>query len=214
MRRRESGYALLVVLLLGALVLLSLSVAVPRLLTQGQREKEEELIFRGEQYKRAIGLFFKKIGRYPNSIEELLETNDLAFLRRAWPDPMTEEGEWHFIRVGPNGELIGSVREVLPGEGAGEQTDDEDQEDQPATEDFSGDVQALPIAGVASRSRERSIKIYDGYDHYYQWEFIYDPIEEAAGGQPVATGSPQSADDEPSESSDTSEAQPSQPNPR
>src|SRR3990167_7585385 len=53
MRRRESGYALLVVILLAALVLIALSAVVPQVLTQGQREKEEELVFRGGQIGRA-----------------------------------------------------------------------------------------------------------------------------------------------------------------
>lgn len=169
-RRGEAGYALLMVLLLAALVLLSLSTAVPRLLTQGKREKEAELIFRGEQYRRAIGLFYKKVGRYPNSVEELLETNDRAFLRRAWPDPMTPGGEWRLIRVGAGGGFIGSVHSGR-----------EDQEGEQGRE-LVGDLESLPIAGVASRSPERSIRVYEGYESYEEWEFIYDPAKEAAEG--------------------------------
>ncbi len=111
---------------------------------------------------------------------------------------MTEDGKWRFIRVGPSGEFIGSVHEVLPG--AGGEEDAEDGEE--PGEEFSGDVESLPLAGVASRSREPSIKIYEGYDHYYQWEFVYDPVEEAAGGQPAGPGSPE----EPEESSDSEES--------
>ncbi|MFQ5723426.1 MAG: hypothetical protein ACE5G6_02950 [Terriglobia bacterium] len=170
-RRGEAGLALLVVLLLAALLLISLSAAVPRVLTQGRREKEAELIFRGEQYRRAIGFFYKQFGRYPNSMEELLETNDRAFLRREWPDPMTPEGEWRLIRVGPNGKFIGSVHR------GGK--DEEGKE-----EEFAGNIEDLPIAGVASTSREYAIRVYDGYQYYYEWEFIYDPQAEALEGLP------------------------------
>ncbi|MEE9235900.1 MAG: hypothetical protein V3U28_10725 [Candidatus Acidoferrales bacterium] len=170
-RRGEAGFALLAVLLLAALLLISLSAAVPRVLTQGRREKETELIFRGEQYRRAIGFFYKQFGRYPNSMEELLETNDRAFLRREWPDPMTLEGEWRLIRAAPNGEFIGSVHRG--------RKDEESEEEQ-----FEGDIEDLPIAGVASRSREYAIRVYDGYQYYNEWEFIFDPLTEAIEGLP------------------------------
>ncbi|HEX2251775.1 MAG TPA: hypothetical protein VHQ65_00740, partial [Thermoanaerobaculia bacterium] len=38
-----------------------------------QREKEEELIFRGLQYAEAIRVFQRKFGRYPTRLEELIE---------------------------------------------------------------------------------------------------------------------------------------------
>lgn len=213
MRQRESGYALLVVLLMAALVLISLSAAVPRLLTQGQREKEEELIFRGEQYRRAIGLFYKKYGRFPRSIDELLETNDRAFLRRPFPDPMTRDGEWRWIRVGPSGELIGSVNEHPPlgrpessPESSAESSETAETPEIPATPPdsiggSSGDPSSYPIAGVASRSTARAIKVYQDYTRYHEWEFIYDPVQEAAATRAVVPGSAPPADsDEPASS--------------
>ena len=197
MRRRESGYALLVVLLLAALVLIALSAVAPRVLTQGQREKEEELAFRGEQYRRAIGVFYKKFGRYPNSIDELLRTNDRSFLRREYRDPMTPDGKWRFIRVGPSGEFIGAHTRPSnknPGEGdGGDGGEEETPEEPPAGGTGGGDNESLPLAGVASRSPARSIRIYQGQERYDRWEFIYDPAQEAPGGgqgQPRAPGGP------------------------
>lgn len=180
MRRGEAGYGLLVVLLLLALVLVALSTAVPRLLTQGQREREEELVFRGQQYRRSVGLFYKKYGRYPRSVDDLLRFNDRSFLRRAFPDPMTPEGKWRLIRVGPGGEFLGSVnRPRLPGVPAAPQA---------APREFPEGPSTYPLAGVASRSLLPSIRVYRGYGHYYQWEFIYDPAEEAARLRPVPSG--------------------------
>jgi len=190
MRRRESGYALLVVILLAALVLIALSAVVPQVLTQGQREKEEELVFRGEQYRRAIGVFYKKFGRYPNSVEELLRTNERSFLRREFRDPMTPEGKWRFIRVGPNGEFIGahgrrpSKKPGEEDEGGDEGDGEEETEEPPAGGPAEGDNESLPLAGVASRSSARSIRIYQGEERYDFWEFIYDPAQDVgAGGQ-------------------------------
>lgn len=198
MKNRQKGYALLVILLLGALVLISLSVIVPRIFTQGQREKEVELIFRGEQYQRAIGLFHRKFGRFPLKVEELLETNNLSFLRKEFPDPMTSDGKWRLIRVGPSGELIGSVNEravfTLQPSGAQNQAGTGQATEQPGTSTGGSttmgpsEPEGYPIAGVASRSTARSIRIYESYNHYNEWEFIYNPVRAAVAGQP---GTPQ-----------------------
>ncbi|MFQ5662562.1 MAG: hypothetical protein ACE5HL_01865 [Terriglobia bacterium] len=200
MRNPQSGYALLIVLLMAALVLLSLSTAVPRLLTQGQREKEEELIFRGEQYRRAIGLFYKKYGGFPRSIEDLLETNERAFLRRRFPDPMRRNGEWRLIRVGPSGELIGTVNQRSPFEqpesasGSEEETSEPTETRPDAGGALSSGPGSYPIIGVASRSTARAIRVYQGYTRYNEWEFIYDPTQEALGALPGAPGRTQPAD--------------------
>lgn len=181
MRRGQSGYALLVVLLLLALVLVALSTAVPRFLTQGQRDKEEELIFRGRQYRRAVGLFYKKYGRYPRSTDDLLRFNDRSFLRRAFPDPMTPEGKWRTIRVGPGGEFIGSVnRPRLMGSSPATPP--------PSPGRFTEGPSTYPLAGVASRSLVPSIRVYQGHSYYYQWEFIYNPTEDARGLSPARPG--------------------------
>jgi len=210
-KSRQSGYALIVILLLAALVLIGLSAAVPRLLTQGQREKEEELIFRGEQYKRAIGRYYKTFGRYPMKIEDLLETNQRAYLRREFRDPMTRSGKWRLIRVGPLGELIGSVHERKPlgqpsgttsptqgqqppGGGSGSTSPPPSRSAGPTSRAGSGsssDSSSYPIAGVASTSTARSIRLYESYDTYNQWEFIYDPVAEALANRPLVPGQPQ-----------------------
>jgi type II secretory pathway pseudopilin PulG len=108
----ESGYTLLMVVFLVATSLVLSAAVVPNLLIEGRREREEEMIWRGEQYQRAIGLYFRKFGRYPTKIDDLTkQTNGVRFLRQAYPDPMNkEDGSWRFIYVGPNGQLIGSVR--------------------------------------------------------------------------------------------------------
>ena len=54
-----------------------------------QRDREEEMIHRGVQYSRAIRLYYKKFGRYPATIENLENTNQMRFLRRRYKDPLT-----------------------------------------------------------------------------------------------------------------------------
>jgi hypothetical protein len=111
-RRGESGYALLFVIFLVASVMLFAAAANPNMLTQGRRQKEEEMIWRGNQYVRAVSLFYRKNGRYPQNLEELAKPNaaNVHFLRKAYAEPMnTADGSWRLIYVAPTGQLIGSV---------------------------------------------------------------------------------------------------------
>jgi type II secretory pathway pseudopilin PulG len=111
--RRDSGYALLLVLFLSAAMLLLAAVATPRLLTQGRRDKEEEMIWRGGQYARAVRLFYRKNGRFPQSLEDLTQAkNGLRYLRQPYKDPMnSEDGSWRLLHIGPGGQIIGSVKQ-------------------------------------------------------------------------------------------------------
>jgi hypothetical protein len=94
---RESGFALLFVFALAAIVALMLYLELPRVAFEAQRGKEDLLIQRGEQYQRAIKLFVRRFNRYPGSIEQLENTNNIRFLRRRYKDPMTGKDEWRLI---------------------------------------------------------------------------------------------------------------------
>jgi type II secretory pathway pseudopilin PulG len=113
-RREQAGYTLLlVVFLVASMIIVAASVA-PNVLTQGRRDKEEEMVWRGQQYQRAIGLYYRKFGKYPTKVEDLTrQTNGVRFLRKAYTDPINkDDGSWRFIYVGPNGQLIGSLRQT------------------------------------------------------------------------------------------------------
>src|ERR1700685_3510534 len=119
----EGGYALLLVVFLTTLLLLATIVAAPSVRTERQREKEQEMIWRGKQYVRAIKLYYRKNGRFPTSLDDLIKPKmgSLRFLRQAYKDPMNkEDGSWRLIFVGPAGQLIGSMKppqNPLPGTG-------------------------------------------------------------------------------------------------
>jgi hypothetical protein len=101
----------MVIFMVATMILLT-STAVLRIDTQGRRERETELAWRGEQYQRAIGRYFRKFGKYPTKVDDLVkQTNGVRFLRQAYTDPMNkEDGSWRFIYLGPSGQLIGSLR--------------------------------------------------------------------------------------------------------
>ncbi len=81
-------------------MVISMAVAAPKFTQQIKRDREIEMIHRGEQYARAIKRYYKKTGRYPTRIEELENTNNIRFLRKRYKDPMTPDGKWRLVRYG------------------------------------------------------------------------------------------------------------------
>jgi hypothetical protein len=115
-RADESGFALLLVFLMASIVAIGLYYELPRVAMESQRQKEQLLIERGEQYKRAIQLFFKKAGRYPGEIKDLESFQNQRFLRRRYIDPMTGKDEWRLIHI-QNGVLTDSLVNKQKGQG-------------------------------------------------------------------------------------------------
>jgi hypothetical protein len=109
---RQDGYALLVILFLVALMAVAVTTVGLNVVTNNRREKEEEMIWRGRQYVRGIRLFYGKTHRFPTALDDLYKPKTgLRFMRQAYKDPMnTADGSWRMIYVGPNGQLIGSLK--------------------------------------------------------------------------------------------------------
>jgi hypothetical protein len=116
-RHGQDGYALTLVLFLLALIVVAGVAAAPDILTNGRREKEQEMIWRGKQYVRGIRLYVRYYQmhggttRFPTSMEDLTKNKTgVRFMRQAYKDPVNPvDGSWRMIYVGPNGQLIGSL---------------------------------------------------------------------------------------------------------
>src|SRR5262245_62860623 len=93
----ESGYILIGIVIILVILGVALVAAVPLWQKAVQREREQELIFRGYQYMQAIERYQRKYpGAYPPTIELLVEQK---FLRKAYKDPFGgEKGEWNLLR--------------------------------------------------------------------------------------------------------------------
>ena len=110
--RPQAGYALLFAVFLSATMFILAIAAAPSIINQGRREREQQLIWRGNQYVRGIRLYFQKNGRFPQNKEELIKgTLQVHFVRKAFTDPVSSAGDdWRMIYVNPSGQLTGSVR--------------------------------------------------------------------------------------------------------
>ncbi len=108
-RHREGGYALLLVCALAASIAVMLYMESPRVAFEAQRDKEQLLIDRGEQYTRAVQLYVRKYNRFPADIAALENTQSIRFLRKQYVDPMTGKSEWRLIHVGPGGVFTDSL---------------------------------------------------------------------------------------------------------
>lgn len=98
---------MLVVLLFVLVTTMGASSLVEIHQTQTRREKEEQLLFVGDQYRRAIASYYGLIPpggarSWPRSIDDLLSDQrfptPVQHLRRAYPDPMTGKVDWTFVR--------------------------------------------------------------------------------------------------------------------
>lgn len=180
-----------------AVLTVMLSVAMPVWRHEMQREREAELVFRGEQYIRAIGLFQRKYaGALPPNIDVLVNER---FLRKKYKDPMTEDGEFRIVAAGS--QLEGQPGQPgQPGQGRGGAGQGQPpltatvQPPMPTLGQRTPGQQPQPgisagIIGVASKSKEKSIRIYKGRNKYDEWPFIFANIG-ARPGQP-GQGQPQ-----------------------
>jgi hypothetical protein len=102
------GYGMMIMMIAVTALTIGLLVELPSVSQEARRDREEELVFRGNQYARAIYLFQQHFNRYPNSVKELIHTDNLSFLRKPWPDPMTPGGKWRFVHVSGQGALVDS----------------------------------------------------------------------------------------------------------
>lgn len=192
------------VLLVGMSVMaIMLTVVMPVWKQTTQREKEAELVFRGEQYTRAIGLFQRKNGpgTLPPNLEVLL---DQRFLRRKYKDPITGDD---FLLLTAGGNVAATPGGGITAGGVGTQTPGATQTpatgtmgaplggasttgQTPSTGQPPGPGVGGGIIGVQSKSKAQSIRIYNGRTHYNEWLFVFQQQTQAPGAGAPGTATP------------------------
>jgi type II secretory pathway pseudopilin PulG len=179
------GYVLIMLMFIVTVLAIGLMVAVPVWETQIKREKEEELIFRGNQYVEAVRIYqLKNPGRFPQELDILVEEK---CLRRPYKDPMTPEGDWNLILQMP-GVNVGRGPQAPRQRGPGVRPS-QGQPTEPAAiqkimvapMNALSSIQNPQILGVVSSSDQKSIKIYNDQESYDMWLFYYG---QASGNPP------------------------------
>jgi type II secretory pathway pseudopilin PulG len=179
------GYAMAALLVGMSVMAVLMSALLPVWSHMAQREKEEELIFRGGQYARAIDLFQRKFGpgTSPPTVDVLVEQK---FLRKKYKDPITKD-DFQPIYANQQGALAGGGSANVsnrPGQTATARLST------PAQQQLQGaGTSQGPIIGFTSKSKDESIKLLNGRSRYNEWAFV--PIQtNQAPGQPGGAGGP------------------------
>jgi type II secretory pathway pseudopilin PulG len=130
-----------------------------------QREREQELLFAGNQFRQAIERYYQRtpgaVKRYPAKLEDLLLDRRYPtvqrYLRRIYLDPMTGKRDWGLVEA-PGGGIMG-------------------------VHSLSGKT-PIKISGFLARDRQ-----FEGAASYRDWKFVYDPLP-APGAQPPRAAAP------------------------
>jgi type II secretory pathway pseudopilin PulG len=162
------GFILVMLLAFITVMGIFLTMAIPPVATEIQRDQEAELIFRGEAMANAIRLYKAKTGGYPLSLEDLVKLRP-RIIRKLYLDPMTRngahEGDWELITA------------VQPG--------------------ASGDKTGLPIVGVKSTCQKDSFAVYHDKTLISDWTFSAADNLLGIPGAAAAAGLLQSATGQP-----------------
>jgi type II secretory pathway pseudopilin PulG len=206
----ERGYAMAALLVAISVMAIAISTALPVFQTVVRREKEAELVFRGEQYARAIGMFQRRYGNaLPPDIDTLVRDR---FLRKKYKDPITG-GD--FLILGPGSpelaQALNTPPQVAGRAGRGAQPTGRGGLgglSQPAARGGSRSGTTQPqfgrgavtqpgaatgqaaggVLAVASKSTQTSMRLYNGKDKYNEWVFMALQTSTAAGAPPGVGG--------------------------
>lgn len=110
---QQGAVLLLIILFIGVSALASSSLLVSHT-TQARRDKEEQLLFVGDQFRKAIASYYNTTPpggarSLPTTLEALLSDErfptPVRHLRRLYLDPQTGRADWKAITA--NGRIIG-----------------------------------------------------------------------------------------------------------
>jgi type II secretory pathway pseudopilin PulG len=147
----ERGFTYLTVLFAVAFMGLGLALTGEVWQSALARDREVELLYAGNQYRRAIERYYVSGPRqYPGMLEDLLKDprkpGTERYLRKLYFDPLTGKSEWGLVKA-PEGGIMGvySLSEDSP----------------------------KKVAGFAFANKE-----FEGAAKYSDWKFVYNPASQ------------------------------------
>lgn len=113
--KQQSGFTYLAILFTIAVVGVLLARTGIDWSQSGQREKERELLFIGNQYRQAIAQYYLRtpgmVKRYPNKLEDLLSdaryNPPQRYLRKIYRDPITNSRQWKLVMMSAESGIMG-----------------------------------------------------------------------------------------------------------
>jgi type II secretory pathway pseudopilin PulG len=159
MRKAEQGFTYVALLFAVAIIGVGLAAKGVEWDRAAQRAREAELLFVGNEFRKAIALYYYRspgpVQEYPRSLEELLEDprypGTQRYLRRIYHDPMTGKVEWGLV-MSSDGRITG-------------------------VHSLSG-KQPIKSGNFSEANREFAIK-----NSYSAWQFTFAPVVAAAASQ-------------------------------
>jgi type II secretory pathway pseudopilin PulG len=155
--RRGGGFTYLTVLFIIAIMGAGLALVGEVWHTAAVREKEAELLFVGNQYRKAIERYYLNGPRqYPREPSDLLKDprkpTTERYLRRLYPDPISGGRDWGYVKA-PDGGIMG-------------------------VHSLSGEK---PLKSANFNPRDRG---FEGSSRYSDWKFVFTPVQQAAPTAP------------------------------
>lgn len=148
-RSGQEGFTFIGVLLLVAIAGLALVATGELWSTAAKRDREAQLLFVGDEFRRAIGSYYESspgAKRFPEQLDDLLEDRRFPVVRRhlrkIYRDPMTNSQEWGLVQDGGRITGVYSVSSEAPLK----------------TANFAGEDEAFKGSGA-----------------YADWRFVYRP---------------------------------------
>jgi type II secretory pathway pseudopilin PulG len=158
-RRRQRGFSYLLVLMMVAILGATLAYAGVLWGTIAQRERETELLYVGNQFRRAIMRYYENtpgpLKHYPRALEDLLtdmrQPHAQHYLRKVFFDPMTNDRKWGLVPA-PDGGIMGVYSQ--------------------------SEKEPLRVANFPERYRE-----FQNAASYQDWKFVHLPRSLGQGGK-------------------------------
>ena len=105
--RKSPGFTYIGLLIAIVVIGIGLAAVGPVSHTLQLRDKERELLFVGDQFRRAIAMYYERspggIKQYPKKLEDLLRDNRYPgverYLRKVYADPLTGKKEWGLVEL-------------------------------------------------------------------------------------------------------------------
>ena len=161
-RAIEKGFTFIGLLIVVAIMGIGLAAAGELWSTAVKREKEAQLLFVGDEFRRAIGSYYEAspgAKQFPQRLEDLLEDKRFPmvrrYLRQIYRDPMTNKRDWGLVMSEDRIVGVHSLSEDKP---------------------------------LKSGNFKPEDKAFESFTVYAAWQFTYQPA--LAGAQPSTQNAP------------------------